>query len=354
MKKLLILVAIICLATPAMAAEWGFYGQSRFQTWSVDKDSDVPGADSDRDTIWNQQTNTRIGAKIKFNDEIGGLFEAGIGDAWTNRQLYGTYNFGAGELLIGQTYTPTSSYFYSNSVFDQDGDLLGIGQFYVGRRDMIQLKFGSLKLAFVQPEAINYVGFDTDTTIPKIEVSYGFKTDMFFVDVYGGYQTYELDSTVAGVADEDADAYVVGLGGGVTFGPVAFKAGAHYGENLGNYQEYDPGYYTVTATRDEAAFVAGKLEDNEAWGGLAVLTYTVSDMIAIEAGYGYEQADLDNSGRDEDTLTQYYLQAPITITKGFVVTPEVGMIESERGQAPGVATTEPDVFYLGAKWQINF
>ncbi len=350
MKKLLIVFAVLCLvATPAMAAEWNFYGSARFATWTVDKDSDVAGVDSDRDTIWNQQGNSRIGATVKFNDEIGGGFE--MNDSFGKRKLYGTYNFGAGKLLIGQDYTP-STFFYSNSVYDGDGDLLGVGQFYVGRRQMIQLTFGDLKLAFIQPEAIDYTGFDTDTTLPKIEVCYGFKTDMFFVDVFAGYQTYELDATSA---DEDVDAYVVGLGGGVNIGPAYIKAMGHFGQNFGNYSAYNVGYNgTVPTLRDEATFVSGKLEDVDGWGALAVVGFKVNDMLTVEAGYGYEEADLDNSGRDEDWVEQYYLNATINITKGFFIVPEIGLIQGERGQAPGVATNEPDVFYMGAKWQINF
>ncbi len=68
------------------------------------------------------------------------------------RKLYGTYTFGGGsELLLGQNYTPLGSYFYSNSVFDGDGDLLGVGQFYNGRQPMVQWKTGGLKLAAITP-----------------------------------------------------------------------------------------------------------------------------------------------------------------------------------------------------------
>ncbi|RLB95517.1 MAG: hypothetical protein DRH76_08005, partial [Deltaproteobacteria bacterium] len=163
MKKLLIVLAVLLLAAPTMAAEWNFYGSARFATWSTDVDMDVAGEDSDRDTLWDQQGNSRIGATVKFNDEIGGAFEAG--DSWNKRKLYGTYNFGAGQLLIGQTYTPSSANFYSNSVYNGDGDLLGIGQFYVGRVPMIQLTFGDLKLAFIKPNTDNDYEYETGETI---------------------------------------------------------------------------------------------------------------------------------------------------------------------------------------------
>jgi hypothetical protein len=370
MKKLLIVLAVLVLAAPTMAAEWNFYGQARFATWSTDVDMDVPGQDSDRDTLWNQQGNSRIGATVKFNDEIGGGFE--MNDSFGKRKLYGTYNFGVGQLLIGQDYTPTSSYFYSNSVYNDDGDLLGIGQFYVGRVPMIQLKFGDLKLAFVKPNTDDYAidaagpyaldpatgkvvaatpaqAFDTDVTIPKIELSYGYKGEMFFVDVFGGYQTYEIEM-LAGPS-YDIDAYVAGIGAGVTVGPVWFKAGFHMGENLGNYGNQN----TVKKLFDnENLFynkavisATGRIEDQDGLGYLAVLGFKANDMLTFGAGYGREETEIDTYEAD---VTQYYLNATVNFTKGFFMVPEIGMIEN----SVDGSTPEPEIFYLGAKWQINF
>jgi len=356
MKKLLIVLAVLLLAAPTMAAEWNFYGSARFATFSVDRDLDLDvDGDSDRDTRWAQQGNSRIGATVKFNDEIGGAFE--MSDSFGKRKLYGTYNFGGGQLLIGQDYTPSSSYFYSNSVFDSDGDLLGVGQFYVGRVPMIQLKWGNLKLAFIDPntkgevfttESLATVDHSTlttgtftgdgDTTIPKIEASYRFKGEMFFVDVFGGYQTYEIE----GAQDVDVDSYVVGIGAGLNFGPVFFNAGFHMGENLGNYGAYNPG-----GLLDEAGIVDGNLEDQEGMGYLAVLGFKANDMLTIEAGYGREETEICHY---EEDVTQYYLNATINITKGFFIVPEIGMIENS---IDGVSA-EPETFYAGAKWQINF
>lgn len=378
MKKLLIVLAVLLLAAPTMAAEWNFYGNARFATFSTDVDMDEPGVDSDRDTLWNQQSNSRIGAKVKFNDEIGGAFE--MSDSFGKRQLYGTYNFGGGQLLIGQTYTPSSSYFYSTSVYNTDGGLLGIGQFYVGRVPMIQLKFGDLKLAFVKPNTDDYeiagsggyeidqqtgdivgepqiaaVPYDTDETIPKIELSYGYNGEMFFVDLFGGYQTYEIE--IQGGPSEDIDAWVAGIGAGVNFGPAFLKAGFHMGENFGNYGQWNQaaGYsgededYFI----DKATFVDGKLIDSEGMGYLAVLGFKANDMLTFEAGYGYEETEGDDSavGFDyEAEVAQYYLNATINFTKGFFMVPEIGMVEYEE---EGM-TEEPEVFYVGAKWQINF
>jgi hypothetical protein len=43
---------------------------------------------------------------------------------------------------------------------------------------------------------------------------------------------------------------------------------------------------------------------------LAVLGFKASDMMTFEAGYGYQEAELDVAGSEADEVEQYYLQAP--------------------------------------------
>jgi hypothetical protein len=407
MKKLFIIFAVLCLAAPAMAADWNFYGSARMATfWSDTEINDfatgAKPADSDMDVLWGQQGNSRIGANVKFNDQIGGRFE--MSDSFGKRMLYGTYTFGNGsELLLGQTYTPSSSYFYSNSVYGSDGDLLGMGQFYVGRVPMIQWKMGGLKVALVSPNnggspvssrssvwgtysidpvtgvatlttdsdinkytpnAVNVpvsrgTISDVDITLPKIEVAYKFKTDMFFVDVFGGYQTYDLDSATG--KDHSIDSYVFGLGGGATFGPAYLNVGGHMGQNLGNYgaalwllpanlsssqkTKFDD------AEAASASYDRGREEiiDNDGLGYLAVVGFNASEMFTIEAGYGYSQYELDEDNSQDINATQYYLNCTINIAPGFFIVPEIGKVDYEiAGEDFG------DFMYYGAKWQINF
>lgn len=340
MKKLFIVFAALCLAVPAMAADWNFYGNARFATFYEDFDPDVAGVDSETNLLWNQQGNARIGANVKVNDEIGGRFEYGTGP--NLRLLYGTYNFGSGyTFLIGQTYTPASSMFYSSSVYGDDGGLLGLGQFYTGRVPLVQVSMGSVKIALIRQNIVDY-DLVTESMLPKIEASYGYRADNFFVDLFGGYQTYEVRGTAAG--DVDIDAYVLGIGGGMNFGPVYFKAGVHMGQNYGNYGQWNRG------VRNTAQVVGTDLIDNDNLGFLAVLGFKASDSLSLEAGYGYQEAELDVAGSEADEIEQIYLNATVNITKGFFVVPEVGMITNSLGGA----TNEPETFYLGAKWQINF
>lgn len=348
MKKLFIIFAVLCLAAPAMAADWNFYGSARMATFRVDVDPDIAGTDSDTDSQWGQQGNSRIGATVKFNDEIGGAFE--MSDSFGKRKLYGTYTFGSSELLLGQTYTPVSTQFYSNSVFDGDGDLLGIGQFYVGRLPMIQWSIAGFKLALVSPNVVSYTGYaDEDVDLPKIEIGYKFKTDMFFAEVAGGYQTYTLDGATD---DVDIDSTILEIGGGLTLGPVFFNAGVHFGTNLGNYGAYNPtaDFFGSNKLTDEAT-ISGTNDTNDvdSLGFLAVLGFNISEMFTVEAGYGHEEAELDNSNNTQE-VDQYYLNCTINIAPGFFIVPEVGMVTFSED----ATTAEPENFYWGAKWQINF
>jgi len=377
MKKLFIIFAILCLAAPAMAADWNFYGSARMATFRVDVDPDVAGTDSDEDTQWAQQGNSRIGATVKLNDQIGGGFE--MSDSFGKRKLYGTYTFGnGGQLLLGQTYTP-SALFYSNSVYDGDGDLLGVGEFYEGRLPMIQFKMGSFKVALISPNVVDVAetaavygiynpatgaydlaakgdtgaqvvvpatNVDTDVDLPKIEVGYGFKMDMFFADVFAGYQTYSLDATTG--EDYDVDSYVIGGGGGINVGAFYAKLGVHYGQNLGNYGAYDGGFNEKKLT-DEMAIVGGEEKDSESLGYLGVIGFNASEMFTVEAGYGHEEAEVDDSNNNTER-DQYYLNCTVNIAPGFFIVPEVGMIKYQ----DDATTPEPETFYWGAKWQINF
>lgn len=354
MKKLLIIFAVLCLAAPAMAADWNFYGNFRMATWWVDDDYDenIDGYDGDADLQWENGGNSRIGANVQANDQIGGGFELGFdGSDMYARKIFGTYTFGGGsQLLIGKTYTPTAM-FYSNSVYGGDGDLLGLGEYYDGRQDMIQWKMGGFKVALIEPATSGLNDPVTNVTLPKIEASYAFKGDAFFLDIIGGYQTYELDG--AGLGTADVDAYIGILGGGVNLGALYAKAQAHFGQNLGDFGSAGP-YVTGDLDVTTGAVVdpvAWEVVDTEAMGGLVVVGFNASEMLTFEGGVGYQSYEVDADNAPTETLMQYYLNATINIAPGFFIVPEVGMVTYD----PDVdGAPEPERFYFGAKWQINF
>jgi hypothetical protein len=321
-----------------MAAEWSFYGSSRMSTFWTETDFD--SAD-DEDLEWYQQGNSRIGANVKAGD-VFGKFEYGTGI--NLRQLYGEWDFGAGKLLVGQTYTPVNI-FVSNMVYGGDTDLLNSGGLYGGRQDMIRFRFGSLDVAFVEVNTAGLSGFaaaDTDTTIPKLEARYLFKAAGFSAELNGGYQTYEvIDAADNG---EDVDSWVLGFGAKLPLGPAYFKGNIYYGQNTGNY-----GLWQLGASA--AAWDGTDIVDNETLGFALVAGFKMSDMVTFEAGYGHLEHELDQSGADKDDTQTYYAQAVLSLAKGVYIVPEIGVVDYLDNAA---GNDEGDLTYFGAKWQINF
>jgi len=349
MKKLFVLIValgMVGFTVPAVAAEWSFYGSARMATFWTDVDGgDIKGDDEGLE--WGQQGNARIGARVK-GETVGGRFEYGEGP--NLRMLYGTWNFGSGRILLGQTYTPVNM-FYSNQVFGADNGLLDVGGVYGGRHAMINLQMAGFEIALVEPQTASPVGTDGDgdTTTPKIEAAYGFSTDQFNVKVVGGYQTYEVeDSTDAGTYD--VDAWVVAGGGGVDFGPAYVRGNIFVAQNYSNYGLVN---WNLPAGSNAgfAQIVAGDIEDSDDFGFIAVVGFKASDMLSFEGGYGWVSHELDVSGSNEDETTEYYVQAVITIAPGFFIVPEVGFFDYDEN---GAGVDEGDMTYFGAKWQMNF
>jgi len=406
MKKLLIVLAlfafVFAVSMPAIAQEkdtetrlkaieecieclWKFYGSARMTSFWTDVDKEVPGTAAapkvsplfdDTDLSWTLQTNSRIGAIAKVGD-IGGRFE--YGSAPNLRLLYGTWSFGAGEILVGQGYTPFFS-IQSNQVWgdnDGDGDLVGQGAAYAGRKPMVQLSMSGFKLALITPNVgqtalipiataaafefdtttglakavaatAGYTAEDTDTTIPKIEASYTFNLGPVSLTPMAGYNTYSLVDT--GTDREwDVDSYVYGLDFVAGFGPLTFKGVVWAGQNTNAYGIINTGV-------DALAFnaVTDSIVDVDTVAFNILATFKANDMLTFEAGYGWIKNELDQAGGYEDPTASYYVNCTINIAKGFFVVPEVGVIDYKDTETAGVNTDEGKATYFGAKWQINW
>jgi len=371
MKKLLVLLAAVAFVVgftlPAMSADWSFYGSSRMSTF-FDSDSEertieyetdafgdpVPTAKKvydDDDLTWALQGNSRIGAKVKAGN-ISGRFEYGTGI--NLRLLYGAWNFGGGELLIGQTYTPFN-YFISNQVYGGDTDMLNTGGIYAGRQQTIQLKFGGFKIALVKPDTGAVAHFsqaETDTSIPKFEASYGFNAGPLKLALMAMYNSFDVVDAVNN--EEGVDSYAVALGFKIPFGPAYVNGDVWMGQNTGNTSLWNAGNIKLDGknySTDTALWEAGEMIDNDSLGYLLVVGFKASDAISFEAGYGHVEHELDMDGVEADETDAYYAQAVINIAKGIFVVPEIGKIDYKKNLAN---YDEGDTTYFGAKWQINF
>lgn len=349
MKKLMVIVAAIAMLTgSAYAADWNFYGNARLQTFYTDTESTTVGTDDAKATVWDKITTGRIGANVKVSDELSGRFEYGSGDNVNLRLLYGTWNFGAGTLTVGQDWTPIRLP-HSNQAYN-DAGLGDWGELGSAREAQIKLRFGGFQMAFITPDSAlsantTTAAVATEAKFPKVAAKYIFTGENWSVSLLGAYQTFDVD-------DMSVNSYLLGAGGSVGFGAVTLSASLHGGSNIGNLGGSNTG-------RDDADAVvnfgdgyadrrnATTVVDNDAVGFKLVGAYAVNDMFGLEAGYGYAQTELDVAGSVENEVQSYYLQAPITMAPGVVITPEIGIVDYKE-------TNQTKITYFGAKWQINF
>ena len=392
MKKFMVIIAVIAMVgaftATSMAAEWNFYGSSRMTTVWYDKSKEVVGTNfDDQDTAWTSQTNARIGAKVKASDAVSGRFEMGMssnnghkyGDRTTHpelsninsdtvwlRLMYGEYNFGSGSLLVGQDYTPTTAILSANigvlpsviasqgltPVNDGEGNALQVGAFYISRQPQIKLKFGGLQLAFIDPKQTTIGAYtDSDTTLPRIEASYKFKTDMFSITPYAGYNTTEM-SDPTNDNSITVSSYVVGASGDVNFGPMYVKAQVFWSQNPDNYGRSNVGLYDGAILNAAGTDV----EDSSCYGGQLIAGFKLSDLLTFEAGYSYDhnEVDLNTGFTGENDPSAWYVNATITLAPGVYIIPEVGYFDFGDLELPTGDIDQGDATYYGAKWQINF
>ena len=366
MKKLFVILSAIMLAivfaVPAGATtDWDFYGSVRMQTFSVYQDESNPYNETefdDRDSRWDLNTVSRIGAKV-HSGNIGGCFEYGHYDNDSKvklRKLYGTWDFGDGELTVGRQITPI--HFVTNQVYDNDYGLRGFGGFYV-YAPMIQVKVDGFKLALIKPgvgdpdntdrdpDTSTEDIFDYDTTYPKVEASYTWAMDTFSVKAFGGWNTFEV--VVANDREYDVTCYIYGVAGVVNVGPVTLKAMVWQGQNVDFYGLYNDPEVDFTPDYDAGT---GDIRDNNGYGGVASIVVKINDIIGVEAGYGYVTGEDDPVGKNHnDEAWAAYLQAPITLAQGVTVVPEIGHYDYEESDTNADQGHES---YFGAKWQINF
>ena len=345
-KLSMILAAMVLLyGGTAIAADWNFYGSARVETFFTD--SDLEDSTNISESL---QGNSRIGAKITVSDELTGRFEYGAADGNANlRLLYGTWNFGAGALTVGQDYTPLYMP-VSNQVYNGDNGLEGWGEASPGRHAQIKLAFGGFQIAAISPDTTYFLedgvagtteddlsDDNVEVTIPRLEIRYRASVDNFTFGAGAGYNTFEYNN------NEDIDSYVATVMGKMMAGAFSLGVQGFMGQNVGNI-------IVANTTGDElgngyAKIEGGQVIDNDAIGFEVVAAYVVNNMLALEAGYGYMETEYDN--QEDENVMSYYVQAPITLAPGVLVVPEVGMVDYDDN-------AQDEITYFGAKWQINF
>lgn len=352
MKKIIVAaLALALMAGSAYAAEWNFYGEAMIYTVWTDADT-INGADGDTQFAEGLYDASKIGAEVKVSDELSGQFEYGTenGNA-TVRLLYGEWNFGSGILTVGKAYSPIHVTYSNQLVAGEEGQDLGLGgfgDFDQSRVAQVKLTFGGFSIALLNPEDNAWVfpglsnddlgGFyDTQTVMPMIAACYKAAFDMGEVQIAGGYNTFEIND------DEDIAAYTIGFGTQLNFGSFGTFATFVWGQNMGNLGADNGTQYAGLAMYNG---IGTDVDDCESIGATVGVTYAVSDMLTLEAGYGYIHDEMDDANTTS-IAQSYYMQAAITLAPGVTVTPEVGMIDQRE-------TGEDETIYFGACWAIAF
>ncbi len=370
MKKLTVLFAVfamVAMAMPVVAdTQWDFYGSSRVFTFSGDRDyadsavnvqiTDAAGNNSDRETSW-VGSDSRWGAKVKVSDTLSGRVEWHSDQAL--RLFYGTWNFGAGSLTVGQHWTPALAMVISNQVggtayaygdetgFGDGMSMVNLGTPYTGRDTGLMVQFGDFKVSLVTPTGglLGATG-EVDYTLPQIEAGYHLALGKAYLDFVAGYNSYDVEDTAVNGGGYDVDSHFLAIGAGVNLGTFYVKAVAWLGENVGSY-----GMGGVVAN-DPTLDINNDVNDNDSMGLLLVAGVKMSDMVSFEGGVGYLESELDVTNSNADDNLAFYVQATINLAPGVSITPEIGVVDF--GDSAVDDVEQGDFTYFGIRWQINF
>ena len=401
MKKFTIIALVVAIAAvfavTASANEWNLYGSARMATYYTSQDygnqfksdtntsgDDVFGRSKLNDLQWNLQSNARIGATVK-GDMVSGRFEYGTSGGNANiRRLYGVWHFTEGwGLKVGQDYTPIT-FFLSSQVFDTDNGLETVGNAYGARFGQVavegKLGPGTFKFATITPttstlDAFTVFGTTAATTerkFPKLEASYEFNlSDAMSLHAFGGYNGYKLFWLAPNAAgtivdfNKNVNSYTVGLGADLNFGPFFVKPQVSYylnGASAGWLNtKLGLGALDITQTPFFSA-TDNDVVDVKSLMAMLALGFSPTESLTLEGGVGYLNSESDSyqvdptrSVKFKNTYMEYYLQAVITMAKGVYLVPEVGY--RDYGDFEGDVEGKQDLgnlWYAGAKWQINF
>jgi hypothetical protein len=232
MRKLLILISAVALVvafTLPAAADVSFYGNVRMFSYWTSFDPDVAGADTVSDLDWTlDRGSSRFGARFK-QDSVGANVEIRPNLGSYIRHFNGTWDFGAGTLLVGQAWSETFSC-VSSSVCEGGlspgrGDTLGSL-----RVPQIAIHLGSFHIAAAEPNKANLVGGTSSTSIPKIEASYALKAGPAAIKVYGGFNSTEEE---LGTTTYDYSSMLLGANAVLGFGAATLGINLYTVNNPG-------------------------------------------------------------------------------------------------------------------------
>jgi len=358
MRKLFILLAAVAFVfafTAPAKADVSISGYIAMQTYIVDVDEPEPpstfGYDDD-DLVWTRdQWCSRLTFAFK-EGPFGAVVEIRPSNGSYVRHWWGTWNFGAGTLGIGQFWVADFNPISTNkwdcgAISGPAGDPGGSV-----RANQIQLQMGGLTIGLVEPytPAIAGVGApasDTDTSLPKIVARYKLNIAMVGLNIFAGYQSYDVvNATDVGYG---VDSYMFGVSGSAAFGPFTIAAQINSQQNPVEYSPFAPAGFQ--ATWDPAA---SKIVDVDYMSYGLDFQWKASDAWTLTAGFNSGTSELDLPGTWEDETTAYHVNATWRVAKNVYITPEYAVVDYSDVIEDGIATEEEVVTFYGVYWRIKF
>ena len=349
MRNLLLLAILVCFSANAYAAQFDTPA-GKLEVYSsirgyagFSEVSDVPGKRDDSQFKIALQSNTRFGTKFSTSKLTGHVEFGGLGSETSDkadptlRLAYGDYKLDNGNTFrFGQFATASQASY--NRVGDEDGGLDGFGNLKQVRRTGLGYYVGdlSLHLYTLSQDAWKPVYTAPDNSkptirfqalLPRFEAAYKLKD----VKVYGSFAVFNAETESESVAEKEFDATAYHFGVNLTpkFGNVGLNVNAFYASNAALYgMVVDGAGKGTNKDRLKPALKANsdEVEDITTFGGALGVNFKIDDSKALEVGVGYQVSDQDGWDEDAETLA-IYAQLPITVMKGFKITPELGYFD---------------------------
>lgn len=368
MKKLFVLAILACFSLNAHAVQFDtpvgkldIYASVRaFSAYNdLSVDDDTAGRRDFSDLKTRLQTNSRFGAKFDSGKIYGQVEFDGASDIGL-RLLYAGYKLDGdnGKVQFGQFTSISDTKGYANRVLDSDAALVGFGALNDARRAGIgyYVKGFSVQLTTLSQDDRHrgliqgYTDVRLKEFVPKIELAYQIK-DFKVMGAFAHYTANGWDAANSKDKDFDANAYHVAFGYTPKFDNLTVKVSGMYAVNAGLYSMVRTGNSSGEPSTNliPAIDSDNDIEDIKTYGGTLAFNYKVNSNVSTEFGIGYQVSDSDIWDK-KDANMAVYVNAPITVYKGFRVTPEIGYLDYLKDRND---IKEPKVLQAGVQLRID-
>ncbi|MCP4129743.1 MAG: hypothetical protein GY754_01885 [bacterium] len=301
----------------------------------------------------------RFGAKGSYG-KLRGQVELAVkgpvdGYDVKTRHIYGAYDLGIGEFLVGVTEAPYKHY-SSCAIGDNAG--VGFGASWPNRVTQIKLTLFGAYIDLIQPKTTNTtsdsvtLGTSTNNMYPQIAAGYEFKNDFLSFGPGFAINMTELESADA-YDGKTITSWIAYLHGKIDAGKmISINFNATYGMNTGNMGVLGvtvlPGGPDTTANKVMGNAAGDGFENTSVIEGFGEVMVKLSP-IKILAGAAYVSASNDMY-TSSDAKLGIYGQVDYQVMDGFNVIPGVMYIANMDSYA-GVA--QGSDIYAGIKFQMN-